>query len=122
MVPSPSWAVVCAAAEEALTETFDKEMTLGQFMGKLAESLSVNYQDVKMHKASLKELIAQKTTQESSSSDDENQDPDEEDQDGHSPDNKSKDDEDNDSKGMIALRAMAKAMNLHRYDTDTIHR
>lgn len=120
MVPSPSWEVVRVAAAEALTSTaVDKETTLGQFMGKLAERLSVNHDQVKLHKAALKDLIAQKTQEDSSSSsssDEENQHQDEEeDEDDRSCQDGSNNNAGNDSKGMVALRAMAKAMNLHRY-------
>lgn len=115
MVSNPSWAVVRAAAAEALQDTVDKNTTLGQFMDKLAETLSVNYQEVKLYKASLKELIAQKTEDERSSNDTEDQDQDEEDQDGRSSQDGNEDTTEKDSRGMMALRAMAKAMDLHRY-------
>ncbi|CAM9348741.1 unnamed protein product [Pylaiella littoralis] len=114
MVSNPSWAVVRAAAAEALQDTVDKNTTLGQFMDKLAETLSVNYQEVKLYKASLKELIAQKTEDERSSNDTEDQDQDEEDQDGRSSQDGNEDTTEKDSRGMMALRAMAKAMDLHR--------
>lgn len=117
MVSSPSWAVVRPAAVEVLTGTVTEETTLRQFMGKLAEALSVTREELKKHKSSLLELIAQNTAEEEDSSDDneDNQDQDEGDQDGRSSHVGNKENAEKDSKGMMAMRAMAKAMNLHRY-------
>lgn len=89
------WDRVRRAGEDVLKSTSTDALTWGNFKRKLATALHIDVLLLKEHRVPLQELVAQYTAQEESTSDDENQ-----------------DDEEEDSDGMMAMRALARAMGL----------
>lgn len=99
---------IVSEAKEVLR---DKDIkTYGQFKTKLAAVLGVTVDELKQHKASLQDIIAQEAQKESTASDEERQQQQEESE--ASQQAEDSEEEEESSKAMAALRAMARAMSL----------